>query len=633
MQAIYGAQIQLGASLLNYMTVDEDREKAKNNLDRALNGETLVESAYSGEETRSRLYFEISHSPILTEDGTVIGVAVFSRDTTAQKKYEDAIRQYAMIVEYSDDAIISKSLEGTILTWNRGAERIYGYSAEEAIGQSISILIPPEYPNDEAEILTRIVNGEHIDHFETLRMKKDGQRISVSLTISPIKDDSGKVISASTIARDITERKLVDKELRLSDERFRMAQEIGHVGNWEYNILTKEFWGSDEAKRLYGFSPNQSNFSVEEVEKCIPERERVHQALVDLLEIEKPYDLEFEIIPRDSSKPKIISSIAELQKDVNGTPTKVVGVIQDITERRLAEDALKESEKRVRRKLDTILSPEGDMSALELSDIINAEMIQELMNKFYQVTQVGIGIIDLRGRVLVGTGWQDICTKFHRLHPESCRLCNESDLELSRNVPACTFKQYRCKNNMWDIATPIMLGNKQMGNIFLGQFLYDDETPDYETFRQQARRYGFNEQEYIEALDRVPRWSREKVDAVISYYAAFAGMIGNLSYSNIKLANALEERNRVEKEIHKLNADLEQRVIDRTAQLEVANKELEAFSYSVSHDLRAPLRHIDGFVELLQKGLGTSLDNQNMHYMQVISESAKKMGNLIDDLL
>ncbi|MBN1876587.1 MAG: PocR ligand-binding domain-containing protein [Anaerolineae bacterium] len=237
---------------------------------------------------------------------------------------------------------------------------------------------------------------------------------------------------------------------------------------------------------------------------------------------------------------------------------------KEIAKRKRAEKALRESERHIRRKLDTILSPETDINMLELSDIIDSAKIQKLMDKFYQLTHVGIGIIDLHGKVLVGTGWQDICTKFHRVNPESCQLCIESDLELSRDVPAGTFKQYRCKNNMWDIATPIMLGNKHMGNIFLGQFLFDDEAPDYETFRQQAHRYGFNEQEYIAALDRVPRWSQEKVNTAMSFYTTFAEMIGNLSYSNVKLANALEERKHAEEK-------LRQSEHDKTIQNQIAN--------------------------------------------------------------
>jgi PAS domain S-box-containing protein len=244
----------------------------------------------------------------------------------------------------------------------------------------------------------------------------------------------------------------------------------------------------------------------------------------------------------------------------------------ELMERKRAEEALRKSERRVRRKLDAILSPEGDISTLELSDIIDSERIQKLMDQFHRLTRIGIGIIDLQGRVLVATGWQDICTKFHRSNPESRRLCIESDLELSRGVPAGTFKRYRCKNNMWDIATPILLGDRHVGNIFLGQFLFDDETADYETFRQQARRYGFNEREYIEALDRVPKWSMETVDAAMAFYTAFAGMIGNLSYSNIKLASALEERRRAEEEISRVNRALRMLSLSNQALIHITDE-------------------------------------------------------------
>ena len=140
------------------------------------------------------------------------------------------------------------------------------------------------------------------------------------------------------LQKELAERKRTEEALQQSEERFRMAQAIGHIGNWEYNLETTEFWGSDEAKRIYGFDHGQFNFTADEVEKCIPERERVHQALVDLIEKNKPYNLEFEIHPLNSSKPKIIMSIAELIKDENGNPFKVMGVIQDITARKQAEE-------------------------------------------------------------------------------------------------------------------------------------------------------------------------------------------------------------------------------------------------------------------------------------------------------
>ena len=118
-----------------------------------------------------------------------------------------AAEHYAAIVEYSDDAILSKDLSGVITSWNRGAQRLFGYSAEEAVGQSVTILIPPDRQNEEPMILERIRRGERIDHYETVRQRKDGSLVAISLTVSPIRDSAGKIVGASKIARDITERK------------------------------------------------------------------------------------------------------------------------------------------------------------------------------------------------------------------------------------------------------------------------------------------------------------------------------------------------------------------------------------------------------------------------------------------
>jgi PAS domain S-box-containing protein len=140
----------------------------------------------------------------------------------------------------------------------------------------------------------------------------------------------------------------------------------------------------------------------------------------------------------------------------------------------------------------------------------------------------------------VATGWQDICTQFHRKHPETLKNCIESDLELSAGIAPGSFKAYRCKNHMWDIATPMVVGGKHMGNLYLGQFFYDDEVTDFDCFRSQAKRYDFNETAYLAALDRVPRWSKETVHTVMRFYTRFTELISELSYSNLKLAHELK---------------------------------------------------------------------------------------------
>ncbi len=173
------------------------------------------------------------------------------------------------------------------------------------------------------------------------------------------------------IQQDLLENEVA---LRLSEERYRMAQRVGHVGNWEYNIRTTQFWGSDEARRIYGFDPNMTNFTTEEVERCIPERERVHQALVDLIQEGKEYNLDFAIIPHGSDEPRIIWSVAELQTDAEGMPHIVTGVIHDITERKEAERKIEEQLHELQRWYDAILDREDRI--LELKREVNALLIE-----------------------------------------------------------------------------------------------------------------------------------------------------------------------------------------------------------------------------------------------------------------
>jgi light-regulated signal transduction histidine kinase (bacteriophytochrome) len=168
---------------------------------------------------------------------------------------------------------------------------------------------------------------------------------------------------------------------------------------------------------------------------------------------------------------------------------------------------------------------------------------------------------------------------------------------------------------MWDVVTPIMVGEQHVGNVLSGQFFFADESIDYELFRSQARKYGFDEQEYLASLNRVPRLSRESVETSVRFFIKLAQLLSQLSYSGIKLARSMTETRRV------------------NSQLMASVKELEAFTYSVSHDLRAPLRHLDGFLTLLSKRSYSSLDATAKHYVDSAHEASQRMGTLIDELL
>ena len=189
-----------------------------------------------------------------------------------------------------------------------------------------------------------------------------------------------------------------------------------------------------------------------------------------------------------------------------------------------------------------MLTPEGEIGNMGLEDLFDVPAIQSLMDDFFKLVPMAMAIIDLKGKVLVGVGWQDACTKFHRINPDACRNCIESDLQLSAGIPPGEYKVYKCKNNMWDVATPIMVGDSHFGNLFMGQFFFEDEPLDYELFRSQARKYGFDEKEYLAALEVVPQLSRETLGTCMAFFMKLADILSKLSFSNLKLARSLAER-------------------------------------------------------------------------------------------
>ena len=171
-----------------------------------------------------------SAAPMLDELGAPVGVVLVFRDATERRRSEEDRARLAAIVESSEDAIVSKTLDGVIQTWNAGAERLFGYTGEEAIGRSITLLIPPERLQEETEILGRLAAGERIEHYETVRLAKDGRQVDISLTVSPIRDSDGRIVGASKVARDVTGRKWAEETLRTSEQRFRTLFAHAPVG-------------------------------------------------------------------------------------------------------------------------------------------------------------------------------------------------------------------------------------------------------------------------------------------------------------------------------------------------------------------------------------------------------------------
>jgi two-component system cell cycle sensor histidine kinase/response regulator CckA len=210
----YSAEEMIGSSI--FVLIPPDQHGLERDvLQRIARGEHITHLQTIRRHKSGRLFpIELSVSPVRDASGTIVGASSIKQDISERKLAAETSARLAAIVESSDDAIISKSLDGTVLTWNAAAERMYGYSAADLVGHSIYRLIPRELRQEEERILQQVSRGEHVAHYETVRSRKDGTLVNISLTLSPIRDENGIIIGASSIQRDITERKRTEETLR-----------------------------------------------------------------------------------------------------------------------------------------------------------------------------------------------------------------------------------------------------------------------------------------------------------------------------------------------------------------------------------------------------------------------------------
>jgi len=287
-----------------------------------------------------RRHMESHAVPLRNPDGSIVQLAV-THDISERKASERATLLLGAIVDSSDDAIISKDLNGIVTSWNKGAERLFGYTADEVIGRSITIIIPPDRLNEEPEILSRLQRGERIEHYETIRRRKDGSLLDISLTISPVKDAQGSIIGASKIARDITERKRAELALLVSESRFRQLADSMPQMVWTarqdglldyYNEQWYKFTGFDRHKS--GELSWESILHPEDVKQC---RENWHRAVTT----GEPYQMEHRFRDRNENRWRWFMARALPVRDANGNIIKWFGTCTDIDEQKRVQEELR----------------------------------------------------------------------------------------------------------------------------------------------------------------------------------------------------------------------------------------------------------------------------------------------------
>jgi PAS domain S-box-containing protein len=625
-------------------------------------------------------------------------------------------KHFAAIIESSDDAIISKDLDGVIRSWNNGAERIFGYSAQEVIGQSVTILMPAGRENEEPEILARIRRGERIDHYETVRKRKDGTLVDISLTVSPVKDGSGRIVGASKIARDITERKQAAKRMAtqyaitqalaqsagLLEAAPKLIRILCESAGWE----TGAAWQANKVDghlRCLEFVNCSS--------KPFPQFEAVTRGGTFPSGIGLPGRVWrtgspswIPDIARDGNFPRTAVGVSEgLHGAIAfpiGVPGEVLGVMEFFSEeirepekallellagfgsqigqfaqRKRAEETLRENERRFREMIDAL------PAAIYTTDAEG------------RLTHFNPAAVEFSGRV-PELGTQHWCLSWKLFRADGTPMPHEDcpmavALKEGRIVRGAEAIAERPDGRrIWFTPYPTPL-HDAAGTVVGGINMLVDIS-ERKRAEEQVRQSEERFRSLVSVITDVP-WVADPSGAFVAPQPAWEVYTGQTweEHRGFGWANALhpDDRKRtkeawqyacksntvyrsegrlwhtatrqwrhfVARAVPLFKPDgtlrewmgaytdcedqkrakemLEQTVAERTAKLRETIGELEAFSYSITHDLRAPLRALQSFSIILEQEQAAKLDAAAKDYLHRIATSAHRMDKLIQDVL
>jgi len=619
------------------------------------------------------------------------GVDPKETDISAQKRAEEIAGHLAAVVQSAAEAIIANDLKGIVRTWNAGAEKIFGYTAEEIIGRHISVLNLPDHTDEVPAILKLISMGQHIEQLETRRMRKDGTLIPVSLTFSPIKDGSGRIVGVSKIAHDITERKNAEERIRhqnivfqginrifldaltcdteeelgraclsvseeVTQSKSGFILEIGADGFLHDIAISDPGWEFCKMYDKSGYRRPPGDFKIDGLygrvllkgKSFFTNDPYSHPDSISTPEGHPPLKafLGTPLISGDKTIGMLGMGNREggyRSEDVEALETLGSAIVQ-VFMRKRAEAALKrahdELELQVLQRTSELSAANEELFA-QLEERKLAENRISRLNRFYAVlSKVNEAIVrshdseelfDQVCRIAVEDG-QFRMAWIGLIEPDSRRV----------NPVASYGDTEGYLEDLKVYAADVPEGKGPTGTA-VSKCKYSisgdiENDPRMLPWRDKALQCG------LRSSSAFPIYAGSSVIGALTVYShepqfftgeeiqLFTSLAEDVSFALDVMASE-KKRQEAEEALRIINQELELRIALRTADLEAANKELEAFSYSVSHDLRAPLRHVSGFTEMLLRRMKDHPDEKISSCADSILAASKRMGLLIDDLL
>ncbi len=274
-----------------------------------------------------------------------------ARDTSGDELDASAMaaEYYKAIIDSSDDAIVGKTLDGTVTSWNRGAQAIFGYSAMEMLGRSLLVIFPADRLEEEAYFIDRLVRGEKIEHYETVRIHKDGHQVHVSVTISPIRDRDGRIVGASKVARDLT-------PLMIERERLQLALDATSNGMWDWNLRTGHVYRSPHYYQVAGYEPADDTHDFEFFKRTIDPRdlESALQCIADYRAgLTERIEFEYRLVDKQGGAGRWMMARGKaVERDREGIPLRIVGTVTDLTNSKRKDETLRHREAQLSRVID-----------------------------------------------------------------------------------------------------------------------------------------------------------------------------------------------------------------------------------------------------------------------------------------